>query len=64
GLCTAFAGVAGGFSANLLITTLDPLLSGFTHTAARLYAAHYVVQPTANYYFMAASVFLLTPLGW
>ena len=33
GLAAAFAGVAGGFSANLLITSLDPLLGGITQTA-------------------------------
>jgi aminobenzoyl-glutamate transport protein len=30
GLAAAFAGVSGGFSANLLLTSLDPLLAGFT----------------------------------
>ena len=30
GLAAAFAGVSGGYSANLLIGTVDPLLSGIT----------------------------------
>ncbi|UFP93518.1 AbgT family transporter [Gloeobacter morelensis] len=64
GLCAAFAGVSGGFSANLLITSLDPLLAGFTQSAAQLFDPAYQVAPTANYYFMVASVFLLTGLGW
>ncbi len=64
GLCAAFAGVAGGFSANLLLTSLDPLLAGLTQAAAQLYDPQYLVAPTANYYFMAASVFVLTPVGW
>src|SRR5210317_555227 len=34
GLAAAFAGVSGGFSANLVITSLDPLLGGFTQAAA------------------------------
>jgi aminobenzoyl-glutamate transport protein len=63
GLAAAFAGVSGGFSANLLITTLDPLLSGLSTEAARLVDPGYEVLPTANYYFMVVSVFLLTALG-
>lgn len=63
GLAAAFAGVSAGFSANLLITPLDPLLSGLSTIAAQLINPDYVVQPTANYYFMIASVFLLTVLG-
>ena len=31
GIAAAFAGVSGGFSANLLIGTIDPLLAGFGH---------------------------------
>jgi len=34
GLAAAFAGVSGGFSANLLLSTTDPLLSGITTEAA------------------------------
>ena len=30
GLSAAFAGVSGGYSANLLLGTVDPLLSGIT----------------------------------
>jgi aminobenzoyl-glutamate transport protein len=63
GLAAAFAGVSAGFSANLLITSLDPLLSGLSTEAAQLVDPTYEVQPTANYYFMVASVFLLTALG-
>jgi aminobenzoyl-glutamate transport protein len=63
GLAAAFAGVSGGFSANLLITSLDPLLSGLSTEAARLVDPNYVVQPTANLYFMMASVLLITGLG-
>jgi aminobenzoyl-glutamate transport protein len=64
GLAAAFAGVSGGFSANLLLTSLDPLLAGFTESAAKIYDPAYVVAPTANYYFMIVSVFLITAIGW
>ncbi len=63
GLAAAFAGVSGGFSANLLLTSLDPLLSGLSTEAAKLVDPAYVVQPTANYYFMIASVGLVTVMG-
>ena len=63
GLAAAFAGVSGGFSANLFLTPVDPLLAGLTQEAARLYDKSYVVPATANYYFMLGSTFLLTFIG-
>ena len=63
GLAAAFAGVSGGFSANLLLSTTDPLLSGITTEAAKLLRPDYFVNPASNYYFMAASTFLITILG-
>jgi aminobenzoyl-glutamate transport protein len=63
GLAAAFAGVSAGFSANLLVTALDPLLAGITQPAAQLVDPTYVVDPTSNYYFMVVSTVLLTVLG-
>ena len=63
GLAAAFAGVSGGFSANLLLGTTDPLLGGITTEAARLLDYNYFVDATANYYFMFISTFLITALG-
>ncbi len=56
GLAAAFAGVSGGFSSNLLLTSLDPLLAGFTEPAAHLLDPTYFVPVTANYYLMIALV--------
>lgn len=56
GLAAAFAGVSGGFGANLFLTGLDPLLAAFTQPAARIIDPNYMVDATANYYLMAASV--------
>ena len=64
GMAAAFAGVSGGYSANLLIGTVDPLLAGITEEAARLIAPTYEVHPAVNWYFMIASTFLVTFLGW
>lgn len=63
GLAAAFAGVSGGFSANLLLGPTDALLAGLTQEAAKIVDAGYVVTPAANYYFLAASAFLVTILG-
>jgi len=63
GIVAVFAGICGGFSANLLITSFDPLLASFTDSAAKNIDTSYVVNPTGNYYFMIISVFLLTFVG-
>jgi len=63
GLAAAFAGVSGGFSANLLVGTLDPLLSGISQAAANIFQPGYIVNPTDNYFFMAASTFVLSIIG-
>ncbi|HSN72186.1 MAG TPA: AbgT family transporter, partial [Steroidobacteraceae bacterium] len=64
GLAAAFAGVSGGYSANLVLGTIDPLLAGLSQEAARIIDPAYVVSPAANYYFMFLSTFLVTALGW
>lgn len=64
GLAAGFAGVAGGFSANLLISSIDPLLSGITESSAQLINPEYTVNPTVNYYFMAFSTLVITLVGW
>lgn len=63
GLAAAFAGVSGGYSANLLLGTIDPLLAGLSEEAARILDPTYVVNPASNYYFMFASTFVIAALG-
>lgn len=63
GLATGFAGVAAGLSANLMVTQTDILLSGITESAAQIYDPSYTVNPTVNWYFMAASTIMLTIVG-
>lgn len=63
GMAAAFAGVSGGFSANLLIGTIDPLLAGLSEEAARIIDPAYTVNPTANYYFMFVSTFVIAFSG-
>jgi aminobenzoyl-glutamate transport protein len=64
GVAASIAGVAAGFSANLLPSGLDAILMGFSTTAARLVDPTYSVEATANLYFMQASTVLLTAVGW
>ena len=63
GLACAFACVSGGYSANLLIGTVDPLLAGLTQEAARLIDADYSVHAAVNWYFMFISTFFITFIG-
>jgi len=63
GLAAGFAGVSGGYSANLLLGTVDPLLAGLTQEAAHILDASWQVNPACNYFFMAASVPLITLAG-
>mgnify|MGYP005797216647 FL=1 len=63
GLAAAFAGVSGGWSANLLIGTNDPMFAGMSTQAARMIDPGYTVLPVCNWYFMMASTFLITAIG-
>jgi len=64
GIAAAFAGVSGGFSANLIPSAIDPLLQGFTQTAAQIVDKGVMVNPLCNFYFTASSTLLIVALGW
>ncbi len=64
GIAAAFAGVSGGFSANFLISGIDPLLAGFTTPAAQIINPDYVVNPLSNWGFTAASSILVILVIW
>jgi aminobenzoyl-glutamate transport protein len=63
GLAAAFAGVSGGYSANLLLGTIDPLLAGLSQEAAQIIDPEYLVNPACNYYFMVVSTFVISAAG-
>ena len=63
GLAASYAGVSGGYSANFFITGLDPLLARLTDQAAKTIDPNYAVNALSNYYFMIASVILITIVG-
>ncbi len=63
GLAAAFAGVSGGWSANLLIGTNDPMFAGMSTQAAVTIDPDYLVLPVSNWYFMFVSTFVITIVG-
>jgi aminobenzoyl-glutamate transport protein len=63
GLAAAFAGVSGGYSANLLLGTIDPLLAGLSEEAAHIIDTSYSVNAACNYYFMFVSTFIIAAVG-
>ena len=63
GIAAAFAGVSGGFSANLLIGPVDAILGGISAEAASLIKPGYDVSAAANYYFIIISTLLISVIG-
>jgi aminobenzoyl-glutamate transport protein len=65
GIAAAFAGVSGGFSATLGVpSSLDPLLSGLSQTAAQLVDPSVVVNPLNNFVFTTVSSALIIVVAW
>lgn len=63
GLAAAFCGVSGGFGANFIIGSVDPILAGISTSAAQLIIPDMVINPAVNYYFMIASSFVVLFVG-
>src|SRR5690606_28391238 len=65
GLAAAFAGVSGGFSANLFLSGTDALLGELTIAGAAIIDPAYAENMTIamNYYFIIVSTFVLTFVG-
>ena len=64
GIAAAFAGVSGGFSANLIMGQLDALLLGITGEAASILVEDYPVNIAGNWYFIATMLFIYVPVIW
>ncbi|MBX3148346.1 MAG: AbgT family transporter [Gemmatimonadales bacterium] len=64
GIAAAFAGVSGGFSANILPSAIDPLLQGLTQSAAQMIDPARQVNPLNNWYFLIVSTVLIVLAGW
>ena len=63
GLAAAFAGVSGGYSANLLAGPTDALLAGISTEGAKLFSADAFVGTADNWYFIIASTIVITIVG-
>lgn len=64
GIATAFAGVGGGFSANLAPGQLDALLFGITEAAAHTIAPGWRANIAGNWYFIIGMSVLFLPVIW
>ena len=64
GIAAAFAGVSGGFSANFIPSGIDPLLQGFTQSAAQIMEPGMLINPLNNYFFTSISSILIVTVGW
>ncbi|WP_427453365.1 AbgT family transporter [Litorimonas sp. WD9-15] len=64
GIAAAFAGVSGGFSANISPGQLDALLYGITQEAGEILNADYQANLLGNWYFIATLMFIYLPLIW
>ena len=62
GMAAAFAGVAGGFGVNLLITPTDAVLTEITNESIGLIDPNLTIDLTANLWFGIGSTILLTVL--
>lgn len=64
GIAAAFAGVSGGFSANFVPSSLDPLLTGISQAAAQIVDADIVLNPLNNWFFTLSSSVVIIVAGW
>lgn len=64
GIAAAFAGVSGGFSANLFPGQLDALLYGITEEAGEILNASYDANLAGNWYFIAVLLVIYLPIIW
>jgi aminobenzoyl-glutamate transport protein len=64
GIAAAFAGVSGGFSANLMPGQLDALLFGVTQAAAQTIDPDWTANIAGNWYFIAAMLVFFLPVIW
>ena len=64
GIAASFAGVSGGFSANLFPGQLDALLFGITQEAVEVIVPEWQANIAGNWYFIAAMTFIFLPVIW
>lgn len=63
GLAAAFCGVGGGFGANFLIGSVDPILAGLSQSAANIIDPEMKINALVNFYFAFVSAIMIVILG-
>lgn len=64
GIAAAFAGVSGGFSANLMPGQLDAMLFGITEAAVETLDQNWIMNIAGNWYFISAMLVIFLPVIW
>ncbi|WP_291781262.1 AbgT family transporter [Cecembia sp.] len=64
GIAAAFAGVSGGFSANFIPSSIDPLIQSFTQSAAQILDPDILLNPLNNIYFTGLSSVVVIAVVW
>ena len=64
GIAASFAGVSGGFSANLLPGQLDALLFGITQEAVETVQPGWQANIAGNWYFIVVMLLVFLPVIW
>jgi len=64
GIAAAFAGVSGGFSANFIPSSIDPLIQSFTLSAAQILDPNISLNPLNNIYFTGFSSLIVIAVVW
>jgi aminobenzoyl-glutamate transport protein len=64
GIAAAFAGVSGGFSANFIPSSIDPLIQSFTQSAAQIVDPDISLNPLNNIFFTGLSSIVVISVVW
>lgn len=64
GIGASFAGIAGAFAANYTPSAIDPVIQGFTQSAAQIIDPSYQVNVLCNYFYAFGATFLVIPSCW
>ena len=64
GIAASFAGIAGAFAANYTPSAIDPVIQGFTQSAAQIIDPSYQVNVLCNYFYAVGSTFIVIGSCW
>lgn len=64
GIAAAFAGVSGGFSANFIPSSIDPLIQSYTQSAAQIIQPDISLNPLNNIIFTGISSIIVIAVVW